>query len=178
MARPSDTKARILAVARELFAEKGVQQTSLRDISERLGITKPALYYHFASREELLRSVVQPLVDEVEAFLAEMEAAGRPDPELLLRRYFEVTYRHRDIIGIVVRELSILDHLDLPGRMFAWRLRLIELLLGPEAGLGARARAVVAIGGLSDCTVAFPGVPAEELGPPAVAAALDALGLP
>ena len=53
MARPpSETRQRIQDVARELFAEKGVQRTSLQDIADRLGITKPALYYHFGSREE------------------------------------------------------------------------------------------------------------------------------
>jgi AcrR family transcriptional regulator len=45
----------------------GVQRTSLREIADRLGITKPALYYHFSSREELVRSIVQPILDEEEA---------------------------------------------------------------------------------------------------------------
>jgi len=44
-----------------LFSERGVQQTSLRDIAERLGITKPALYYHFESRDALLENIVQPM---------------------------------------------------------------------------------------------------------------------
>ena len=57
--RPSDTKARIQAVARELFAQQGVQPTSLREIADRLGITKAALYYHFDSREALVRSIIE-----------------------------------------------------------------------------------------------------------------------
>ena len=50
MPHPSDTKQRILDTARELFARKGVQRTSLQEIAGQLGITKPALYYHFTSR--------------------------------------------------------------------------------------------------------------------------------
>ena len=65
----SDTKERILEAARELFAQKGVQKTSLQEIADKLGITKPALYYHFASREDLVRSIVQPLIDDGEKFL-------------------------------------------------------------------------------------------------------------
>ena len=62
MARPpSETRQRIQNVARELFTQKGVQRTSLQDIADRLGMTKPALYYHFDSREELVRSILQPL---------------------------------------------------------------------------------------------------------------------
>ena len=176
MARPSDTKARIQAVARELFAEQGVQQTSLRDIAHRLGITKPALYYHFTSREDLLRSIVQPLIDDVDDFLADIEANAPRSPRDLLQGYFDITFRHREVTVMVVRDLSTLAHLDLGSRMGHWRRRLIALLLGPDPDLAARARAVVAIGGLSDCTVEFTDVPAATLGPPAVAAALAALG--
>ena len=70
---PSDTRHRIQEVARELFTQKGVQRTSLQDIADRLGITKPALYYHFRSREDLVRSILPPLLDEGEEFVAGQE---------------------------------------------------------------------------------------------------------
>ncbi|MFI6506376.1 TetR/AcrR family transcriptional regulator [Streptosporangium sp. NPDC050855] len=178
MARPSDTKARIRAAARELFAERGVQRTSLRDIADRLGITKPALYYHFTSREELLRSIVQPLIDDIDAFLDEAEADAPRDRRDLLQTYFDITFRHREVTAMAVRELAALAPLDLGRRVTVWRRRLVALLLAPdpEPDLDARARAIVAIGGLSDCTVEFADVPAERLGPPVVAAAPAALG--
>ncbi|HEY3674033.1 MAG TPA: helix-turn-helix domain-containing protein, partial [Acidimicrobiia bacterium] len=40
-----DTRERILAVANELFIEQGYEGTSLREIADRLDITKAALYY-------------------------------------------------------------------------------------------------------------------------------------
>jgi AcrR family transcriptional regulator len=49
-----DTRQRILDVALALFIEQGYDGTSLREIAERLGVTKAALYYHFASKEDLL----------------------------------------------------------------------------------------------------------------------------
>src|SRR5688572_19308517 len=103
--RPTDTKARILATARELFARRGVQQTSLRDIAEQLGITKPALYYHFDSREALVASIVQPLLDDMEAFMAEREARPRPAPRTLLADYFDMMLRHRELLTMLVRDL-------------------------------------------------------------------------
>src|ERR1700733_4923764 len=48
------THERILDVALELFLEKGYDKTSLREIAEELGFSKAALYYHFASKDEIL----------------------------------------------------------------------------------------------------------------------------
>jgi AcrR family transcriptional regulator len=48
------TRERILDIALELFNEKGYENTSLREIAERLGTTKAALYYHFARKQDLL----------------------------------------------------------------------------------------------------------------------------
>src|SRR5215469_16465337 len=47
------TRERIQAIALELFAEQGYEKTSLREIAERLGVTKAALYYHFKSKEDI-----------------------------------------------------------------------------------------------------------------------------
>jgi AcrR family transcriptional regulator len=51
------TRERILDVALDLFTEKGFDGTSLREISERLGLTKAALYYHFASKDDILMAL-------------------------------------------------------------------------------------------------------------------------
>jgi AcrR family transcriptional regulator len=48
------TRERILDVALELFMDKGYDKTSLREIAERMGFTKAALYYHFASKSDML----------------------------------------------------------------------------------------------------------------------------
>lgn len=52
------TRERIQAVALELFTEQGYEKTSLREIAERLGVTKAALYYHFKSKDEIVNSFV------------------------------------------------------------------------------------------------------------------------
>lgn len=48
------TRERILDVALDLFTEKGFDGTSLREIAEQLGFTKAALYYHYASKDDIL----------------------------------------------------------------------------------------------------------------------------
>ncbi len=54
MAREQGTRERILDVALELFTDEGYDRTSLREIAERLGVTKAALYYHFPSKADIL----------------------------------------------------------------------------------------------------------------------------
>lgn len=54
-----DTKERILEAALELFAQSGYLGTSMSDIASRLGITKAALYKHYASKQEILERIIE-----------------------------------------------------------------------------------------------------------------------
>ena len=53
--RPGYDLASVLAVAAELFNERGYDGTSMRDLAGRLGIAKSAIYHHVSGKEELLR---------------------------------------------------------------------------------------------------------------------------
>ena len=55
------TRERILDVALDLFLEKGYDKTSLREVAEQLGFSKAALYYHFASKEDIFKALHQRL---------------------------------------------------------------------------------------------------------------------
>jgi AcrR family transcriptional regulator len=177
---PSETRQRIQHVARELFTQKGVQRTSLQDIADRLGITKPALYYHFSSREDLVRSIIQPLFDEGERFVAEHEQrrkSARATPRELLEGYFDFHFKHRADLVLLVSELTILAELGLIDRMLAWRERLSRLVFGSRPTLEQSTRAVIAFGGLQDCCLQFPDTEYDELRRAAVDGAMAALGI-
>jgi AcrR family transcriptional regulator len=178
VSRPrSDTRQRIQEVARDLFLQQGVQRTSLQDIADKLGITKPALYYHFASREDLVRSILVPLIDEGEQFVADQERHGHTDVRELLEGYFDFHYRHREDLVLVLAELTALADLGLIDKVLAWRDRLGKLVFGPNPTLAQSTRAVVAFGGLQDCCLQFPDTPYESLRANSVAAALATLGM-
>ena len=178
MTKPrSGTRQRIQEVARDLFARQGVQRTSLQDIADELGITKPALYYHFASREELVRSIVVPLIEEGERFVADQEKLGHPDARELLEGYFDFHYRHRQDLMLVLTELTMLADLGLIDKVLAWRDRLGKLVFGARPTLAQSTRAVVAFGGLQDCCLQFPDTPNKPLREKSVEAALAALGV-
>jgi AcrR family transcriptional regulator len=56
-AGPSGTRQLILDVALDLFIAQGFDATSLRQIAEKLGVTKAALYYHFESKDDILMAL-------------------------------------------------------------------------------------------------------------------------
>ncbi|MEU4314725.1 TetR/AcrR family transcriptional regulator [Nocardia sp. NPDC024068] len=177
--RSTETRERIQAVALELFAERGIGETSLRQIAERLELSKPALYYHFSSRENLLRSLVQPLVDDIETMIAadEVRSGGATvDARSLLARYFDISYAHRAVTALLLRDAAPLGELGFLRNVVDWRRRLTALLVGPDADIAARARAIVALGGLGDCLVLLADTPVAELRTAALDAACAALG--
>ena len=176
--RTGDTRARIQQAALELFAERGMQQTSLRDIADRLGVTKPALYYHFESREALLNSLVEPMIADFEAYADAQQAAAPVAPRELLGSYFDLAYKHRALIQLAIRDLSVLHELKLAERFIEWRGTLAALLIGTEPSLSDVVRCMVALGGLSDCAVMIDHEPVAELREAAVEAAYDSLGRP
>jgi len=60
---------RILDVAAALFLERGYTATSLRDIAAAVGVKSGSLYYHFSSKQALLRAILERGIDVmVEAF--------------------------------------------------------------------------------------------------------------
>ena len=72
------TRDQILEIAYRAFAEKGYNHTSMGAIAEELGITRPALYYHFSSKEDLLLAtyeMIDPLIN-----VSADEALGCTEP--------------------------------------------------------------------------------------------------
>ncbi len=72
------TRASLVALAAELFAEQGYVQTSIRDIARRGEVTSGAIYGHFRNKADLLVAAIsQRTAEELEA--QSMGAAARPD---------------------------------------------------------------------------------------------------
>ena len=97
----------LVATARRLFAEKGVESTTIKDIAEAAGVAQGLLYHYFDSKEDLLWAIVErynPL-PEMRAVFAGAE--GRPVRDVLLQAattaYALVTER-QDILRILLRE--------------------------------------------------------------------------
>ena len=72
--RPGYDREQILRVAVDLFIEQGYDATSVSQLAERLGLTKSALYHHFASKEELLSLALEQALGGLEAVLQTPDA--------------------------------------------------------------------------------------------------------
>src|SRR5215475_3171080 len=127
-----DTRQRIQAVALELFAEQGYDKTSLREIAERLDVTKAALYYHFKSKEDIVASLVEDYFGQIDDLVAWGKTLPRT-PETraqVLDRYYRIVADGSELFRT---------------RMDA----LTDLLTEPDAPLGAQLRAAVALASVS-----------------------------
>ena len=151
----SDTRARIQQVALELFAEQGYDKTSLREIAERLDVTKAALYYHFKSKEDIVRSLVEDYFGQLDALTAWAKTQPRT-PETrdeILRRYVQIVADGSDAFKMMHHNQAALNSLSSAKQrrdLFRERMTgLIDALTEPEADLPERLRAAMALGGVS-----------------------------
>ena len=75
-----DARERILVEATRLFALRGLDGTSLQDIADAVGMRKPSLLWHFRSKEDLHRAVLDALLSRWNDALPKlMRAAARED---------------------------------------------------------------------------------------------------
>jgi AcrR family transcriptional regulator len=108
-----DTRAEILVVAAELFTERGFEATSLREIAVRLGITKAALYYHFASKDDILRAIMEPIRDIIGQLVERLEAARTIDEWAdALTWLVEMMAGHLDFFRLVERNRHSVEQMD------------------------------------------------------------------
>jgi AcrR family transcriptional regulator len=82
--RSRTTRAALLASARAQFAERGFAATNRDDIAAGAGVTRGALYHHFATKEDVFRAVVEELEEELVARVI-VAAEGVTDPGEQLR---------------------------------------------------------------------------------------------
>jgi AcrR family transcriptional regulator len=76
LAAPEDARARLLRSATDLFQSRGYAATTVREIVEAAGVTKPVLYYHFGNKEGLYLALMQGVIAEFETLIAS-RAEGR-----------------------------------------------------------------------------------------------------
>src|SRR5512144_1135654 len=80
-----DARKRLLAGATELFASKGYAATTVREIVERAGVTKPVLYYYFRSKEGIYLDMMREHFGRFTAVVEETLHTGVSARERLFR---------------------------------------------------------------------------------------------
>ena len=160
--RRGDTRARIQQIALELFAEQGYERTSLREIAERLGVTKAALYYHFKSKEDIVHSFTDDYFAQLDTLVAwaESQPPSAHKPHDILERYIAIVVDGAEVFMFLERNQALV-HASEEGKHhrfehFRPRLdALVEVLSGPGAPLRSRIRATAAIFAVSASCMFF-----------------------
>jgi AcrR family transcriptional regulator len=181
-AAEGDTRTRIQRIALELFTEHGYEATSLREIAERLGFTKAALYYHFKTKDE----IVDSLVAERTARMADLVEWAQTQPRDLesrcevLRRYSAMLYEQDQLalIRFFERNQSTMAQHKSGVAMRELLLQLLSVLTDADAPLTTRIRGSLAIFALhsSFFSVPDPNITDEERQDAALEVAVDLLG--
>lgn len=87
----AERRRQLLDVALEVFGERGFHQTSMNDVAEAAGVTKPVLYQHFGSKRELFRELLRDVGDRLRDEVGKAVTAAespRQQVELGFSAYF------------------------------------------------------------------------------------------
>ncbi len=112
------TREALLDAAEHLFAERGVSRSSLQDIARAAGLTRGAVYWHFADKAELFNAMMaratQPMLDALQAIAPATEAEPL---QALLRSTLDALHqivhdpRTRRVFDVAIHKVEYVDDL-------------------------------------------------------------------
>jgi AcrR family transcriptional regulator len=116
----------ILDAAAALFYEKGFHGVGVDEIGKQVGISGPALYRHFAGKDEILATLFNEAMDELISATAAVFDDPRRDLDRLIRHHVDFSISHRHLVNVYQREdRSLVEpwrrHFDRRMRQYASR---------------------------------------------------------
>jgi len=148
----SGAQMRVLMAALDLFAEHGVNGTSLQMIADGIGVTKAAVYHQFRTKEAIVVGAVEIELGNLEEALeaAEADARGPEAVETLLNQVIKLAIDRRRLVGTLQHDPVIIRLLGAHQPFQQFMQRLFSVLLGGKFDSRSRVRAAMiaaAIGG-------------------------------
>ncbi|MEU7923053.1 TetR/AcrR family transcriptional regulator [Micromonospora zamorensis] len=162
------TRDRIKAVALELFTEQGYEKTSLREIAERLNVTKAALYYHFKSKDDIVASFVEDRLEQMDALnaWAATQPATLATRRELITRYADTMFGgdQPSVMRFFEQNQTVLKSLASGQQMRGRMMQLASALCRGDESPAAQLRAALSLFAVhtSWFAVRAPGITNEE----------------
>jgi len=174
------TRVRILTAAEQLFVERGYHATTLQEIADRVGITKPALYYYFDAKADILANLLDPMTVELEHVLDQAVAAAETGGvaaarAVLIPGWLDVFLRSRGTLLALVRELASTPS-GAFDRAIAAMERAVVLCAGPGDGFAAQIAMAQVVSAITDPVALMPHIPTDVLREHLLAGAWRLLG--
>ena len=143
----ANTKNQILENARELFAEHGYDGTSIRQLTASLGITPAALYYHFASKNDVLEGLAARLHDGSDDLLKRIREFDQSLESMreALNQYYDLLADDIHVFRLVYNDAAI-QHSPIGQRLRGQARDFYAYLVGPDPSVEDRMRAAGAVG--------------------------------
>lgn len=178
-----DTRGRIQRVALELFTEQGYDKTSLREIAERLGVTKAALYYHFKSKEEIVESFLGDRLDEIDRMIDWLRTQPRTAEvrREFIRRYAKTLHAgHQRVMRFFESNQAVVKGMPAGLKMRDRFRTLVDALVDRDEPLADQLRVALGVWALhtSWFVLADPDVTDEDRHQAALQVALDLVSGP
>ncbi|MPY98383.1 MAG: TetR family transcriptional regulator [Actinophytocola sp.] len=152
MTEAVDTRGRLLDTALGLYAEHGVEGTSLQRIADALGVTKAAVYYYFKTKDEIAHAVIEPGLRDLRVAVTAAEAQRRHGARVdtMLDGLVDVIIRHRTLVRLFNGDPGLQRIVEASVREYGGVAeRVIAVLTGAEPTPEARVAAFVAVLGMS-----------------------------
>lgn len=114
MARPvaqrGFARERVIEAALLLFAERGVNGTSLQMIADHLGVRKAAIYYQFHTKDDIVLAVVRPVFDDMARLVSIVEpiASAESRRDAAISGFVELAVRNRRIGSLLFADPAVL----------------------------------------------------------------------
>mgnify|MGYP002136911922 CR=1 FL=1 len=102
-------RTRVIEAALALFAEHGVNGTSLQMIADHLGVSKASVYYQFHSKDDIVLAVIRPVFADFDQLATEVETkeVGRARQAAAIAGFVELAVRHRQVTAVFYRDPAI-----------------------------------------------------------------------
>jgi AcrR family transcriptional regulator len=155
---PTDTRQRLLDVAKALISQHGFAGTSLQMIADELGFTKAAIYYHFRTRDQLLIALMEPLLHQIRRVVevAESQRTPRSQMDAMVQGFAGVVAKNRSLAAVMVFDPGVHRVLRPQPEWGDLIARQLTLLVEPESGATGIIKATALMTGLAGAATGAP----------------------
>lgn len=131
---PSSRRDEILEQAFELVREAGLTGLTMKKVAERVGVTEPALYRHFPTKQAILVGIAQRLTEKllgpIRAIAAEAETPPEQRVERILTHHFRLVMETNGLPFLLMAEASVSGDQDVADTLGGAMLSYQQIMVG------------------------------------------------